>query len=205
MTTLDRTLSACGPLAVALMLAGNGIVGGTPGLGAPRAELDTFLRELEPAWAGAGLEALGLLALLAFAVGLARRAGGTLGTLVVAAASAAVAVKLATALPLATVWLRADTIDPQTAGLALDAGMLGFVLTGALLALVSGAVAASAILPRWLAVLGGVTSLALLSQLLLFRQEFGLGFLLFMIWTLAAGTVLLRGGEVERRAAPQPA
>jgi hypothetical protein len=39
----------------------------------------------------------------------------------------------------------------------------------------------------------------------LFREEFGLGFLLFMVWTIAVAVVLLRSPVPARAGALQPA
>ena len=187
------------------MLVGNGMAGTSPGVDAPREEVRAYLAGLDPAWAGAGLEVAGLLALLVFAVGLSRRIGGAWGALALAGGVAGVAVKLATAIPLGALWLRPEAVDPAVAGLVLDVGAIGFAVTGALLAALPAAAAASGVLPRWLAILGGVTVVALLAQVPLFRQEFGLGFMLLMLWTLACGVVLLRGRDLGARAALQPA
>lgn len=205
MNQIDRIATACGPAGVVLLLAGNGMAGTSPGVDAPAPEVGAYLAGLDPAWAGAGLEVAGLLLLLGFAVGLSRRIGGTLGTLALACGSAGVAVKLATAIPLGALWLRPETADPVVAGLILDVGAIGFAVTGALLAGLPAAAAAGGILPRWLSILAGLTAIALLAQVPLFRQEFGLGFLLLMIWTLITGIVLLRGRNLGARRALQPA
>ena len=205
MNQIDRIATACGPAGVVLMLAGNGMAGTSPGVDAPASEVGDYLAGLDPAWAGAGLEVAGLLLLLAFAAGLSRRIGGTWGTLALAGGSAGVAVKLATAIPLGALWLRPETADPVVAGLILDVGAIGFAVTGALLAGLPAAAAAGGILPRWLSILAGLTAIALLVQVPLFRQEFGLGFLLLMIWTLVTGIVLLRGRNLGARPAFQPA
>lgn len=200
-------MTACGPAGVVLLLAGNGMAGsGMPGIDASDRELRTYLANVDPAWLGVTLEILGLVALLAFIVVLSRRpADGDLRSLVLAGGVAGVSVKLATALPLVAVWLRPEALDPAVAGIVLDLGSVGFAAAGALLALVAGGVAAAGVLPRWLGVLGWVAAAALVAQIPLFRQEFGLGFMLFMVWMLAAGIVLLRGGNRERAPALQPA
>ena len=205
MDKIERIATACGPLGVVLMLAGNGMAGTSPGVDAPAADVSAYLAELDPAWAGAGLEVAGLLLLLVFAAALSRRAGGTWGTIALASGAAGVAVKLATAIPLGALWLRPESVDPAVAGLVLDVGAIGFAVTGALLAALPAAAAACGILPRWLTILAGLTVVALLVQVPLFRQEFGLGFLLLMIWTVATGLVLLRGRNLGARAALQPA
>ena len=205
MTKIDHIAAACGPAAVVLLLTGNGMAGATPPLDAPPAEVQSYLTGLDPAWAGAGLEVAGLLALLVFVVGLAGRLGGGLGTLALAGGAAGVALKVATAIPLGALWLRPETADPDLAGLVLDVGMIGFAVSGALLAAIPAAAAASEILPRWLKILGAITAVALLAQIPLFRQEFGLGFMLLMIWTIAAGVTLLRGRNLRTSPEFQPA
>ena len=205
MNQIDRIATMCGPVGVVLLLAGNSVAGTSPGVDAPAAEVGAYLAGLEPAWAGAGLEVAGLLALLVFAAAMTRRIGGTWGTLALAGSAAGVAVKLATAIPLGALWLRPEAIDPDVAGLVLDVGAIGFAVTGALLAALPAAAALSGILPRWLTIFAGLTVPALLVQVPLFRQEFGLGFLLLMIWTTATGIVLLRGRNIGARAALQPA
>lgn len=205
MNQIDRIATACGPAGVVLMLGGNGMAGTSPGVDAPASEVGEYLAGLDPAWAGAGLEVAGLLLLLVFATALSRRIGGTWGALALACGGAGVAVKLATAIPLGALWLRPEAIDPVVAGLILDIGAIGFAVTGALLAGLPAAAAAGGIMPRWLTILAALTVVALLVQVPLFRQEFGLGFLLLMIWTLITGIALLRGGNLGDRPAVQPA
>jgi hypothetical protein len=194
MTNHERLMTAAGPAGVVLLLAGNGMAGaGMPGIDANDRELQTYLDGLDPAWLGSTLEIFGLVALLVFSVALSRRvADGALRSLVLAGGVAGVAVKLATALPLMAVWLRPEAVDPALAGVALDLGSIGFAAGGALFALMPAGLAAASVLPRWLSIGGAVTALALLAQVPLFRQEFGLGFLLFMLWTIAAGVTLMR-------------
>jgi hypothetical protein len=207
MTDQDRFMAACGPLGVALLLVGNGMAAGDmPAIDASDRELAAYLGDLDPAWLGANLEIIGLVALLVFCVGLSRRVeSGALRSLVLAGGAAGVSLKLATALPLLAVWLRPEAVAPAVAGVALDLGSIGFAAAGGLLALVTGGAAASGTLPRWLRILGGAATVALLVQIPLFRQEFGLGFLLFMVWTAATGLVLLRARNLERVPALQTA
>jgi hypothetical protein len=203
MTTQDRLMTACGPAGVALLLVGNSMAASDmPAVDASDRELQAYLTNLDPAWLGATLEVFGLVALLVFAVALSRQVKDSL---VLAGGAAAVAVKLATALPLLAVWMRPEAIDPSVAGLALDLGTIGFTAGGALFALVPAAAAARELLPGWLRVCGAVTAVALLAQVPLMREEFGLGFLLFMLWTIATGVVLLRGRNLRAPAALQPA
>lgn len=186
----ERSMIAAGPLGVALVLVGNSLAGGgVPAVAAGDRELQAYLNQLDPSWFGVTLEVFGFVALLVFAVGLSQRAGSSL---VLAGGAAGVAVKLATALPLLAVWLRPEAVDPGIAGLALDLGTIGFAAGGALLALIPAGLIASDLLPRWLTVAGAVTAVALLAQVPLMREEFGLGFLLLMLWTLVTAVVLLR-------------
>lgn len=207
MTIPERLMTACGPAGVALLLAGNSIAGAdVPAIGASDRELQAYLAGLDPAWTGVTLEIFGLVALLVFAVALSQRAAdATLRALVLAGGAAGVAVKLATGLPLLAVWLRHDTIDPALAGMALDLGSVGFAAGGALFALMPAAFSTGGALPRWLTVAGALTAVALLAQVPLFRQEFGLGFMLFMLWTAVTGVVLLRARNLRAPAALQPA
>ena len=204
MTEIDRIATAGGPVGVVLMLAGNSMAGASPGVDASREDVGTYLAGLDPAWVGAGLEVAGLLALLVFAAGLSRRIGGTWGAVALTGGAAGVAVKLATSIPLGALWLRPEAVDAGLAGVVLDIGAIGFAIAGALLAAMPLAAAAGGILPRWLTILGGLTVVALLAQVPLFRQEFGLGFLLLMVWSATTGVVLLRGRNLGSRTALQP-
>jgi hypothetical protein len=190
-----------------MMLIGNSLAGsGMPGIDASEQDLRAYLTGVDPSWLAVTLEIFGLTVLLVFLVALSRRpAQSGLRALVLAGGAAGIAVKLATALPLVAIWLRPEAVDPAVAGLAIDLGSIGFAAGGALFALVPAGIAAAGALPRWLSALGGVTSVALLAQVPLFREEFGLGFLLFMVWTIAAGVVLLRSPAPARAAALQPA
>ena len=199
-------MAACGPAAVVLMAAGNGMAGSAmPGIDATNAELASYLRGLDPGWAGLGIEIFGLLALLLFAIHLAGLARGTAANLVLAGATAAAAVKLGSIAPVAAMWLRPETVDPGVAGLILDANSAAFVLTGAISALVPAGMAASGVLPRWLSIFGAVTAFALVAGIAGFREEFALGFLLYLVWTAATGLILLRGQNLGTRGALSPA
>lgn len=197
-------MAACGPVAIVLMIAGNEMAGSTaPGIDAPREELASYLQGLEPSWIGLGIEIVGLLALLVFTVYLATVVRSHLAAagLVLAGGIAAAAVKLASIAPVAAMWLRPEAVDPDVARLILDANSGAFVLTGAVSALVAGGAALSGVLPRWLAIFGAVTAFALVAGISGYRSEFALGFLLYLIWTLATGIVLLRGRGLRAGAA----
>lgn len=192
-------MAACGPAAVVLTIAGNEMAGSTvPGIDATQAELAAYLQGLDPGWAGLGIEIVGLLALLVFVVHLStvlRRSDpdGAAPALVLAGGTAAAAIKLASIAPVAAMWLRPEAVDPVMAGLILDANGAAFVLTGAVSALVAGGAAAATVLPRWLRVFGGVTAFALIAGVAGYREEFALGFLLYLIWTIVTGVILMRG------------
>ena len=196
-------MAACGPAAVVLTIAGNEAAGSTmPGIDASGEELATYLRGLDPGWVGLGIEIVGLLALLAFAAYLASLLHGVAANLVLAGGAAAAALKLASIAPVAGLWLRPETVDPQVAGLILDANSAAFVLTGAVSGLLVAGASVSGLLPRWLSVFGGVTAVALVVGIAGYREEFALGFLLYLIWTFVTGIVLLRP---RTRASREPA
>lgn len=194
---------AGGPAGVVFLLVGNSMAASDlPPAGASERELQAYLTALDPSWLGGALEIFGLVALLVFAVGLSRLVESSL---VLAGGAAGVAVKLATALPTLAVWMRPESTDPGLAGFTLDLGTIGFAAGGALLALIPAGVATAARLPGWLRIGGVVTAVALLVQVPLMREEFGLGFLLLMLWVIAAGVVLLRSRARTATAGLQPA
>lgn len=194
-----KWMHACGPAGVVLLLAGNSMAGTTPPTDAGRQEVQAYLGSLDPSWPGVMLEMLGLLALLVFFAALSRRpADGTLRTLVLAGGVAGVTLKFATALPQIAVWMRPSDVDAGTAVVIFGLGTIGFSISGALFALVPAAMAASGLLPRWLRIAGAVVAVALLAQIPLFREEFGLGFLLLMLWIVATGITSMRATSRTR-------
>jgi hypothetical protein len=213
--TTRRLAAAFGLFFVVSLLAGNSLsqLDASPDAGAPAEAYASWLAE-SPAgaafWAGAYVELLGLLAMLAFVVTLwAVLRRGVVGeldwlpTLALGAGLVSVAVKLASG-PIAL-----PAYDRGAAGLSGDtiaalieangwSFVLSFALNGLFLLAAGAAVVLSGVLPRWLgwaAVAFGVLNLA--------APLGGLGappaILLFLLWVLlASGFLLLPPRRRER-------
>lgn len=211
----SRLQGICGLAAVGAVVAGSGLAGSeTPAIGARDSEIAAYLRSLDPGaaeWAGAGLEVLGLLALLAFFALLAARLDRSAAGVVIGAAGAGVALKIASMTPVLAIWLRPDPVDPAVGGLALDANSVAFNLTTALLGVAVLAAAVGALrsggLPRWAAGSGVAVGVLMLAAVATVTTGFVLGFLLFLLWTVAVSAHLLRprGAGITPRPGRAPA
>lgn len=91
-------------------------------------------------------------------------------------------------------------IDPQLWQVLLDIGSVAYFYSFFPLAILSAASAVVAIrfgapLPRWLGWMSAVLAVALLVEGMagtIYTRDFGLSFLLFLLWTLAASIALMR-------------
>ena len=219
--TIARTGGAAGALYVVLVFVGQGIAGtgDSPALGSPPADYARWLAAHGPGtvgYAGAFLELIGLLAFVVFVAvlyDLLRRFEHERTWLPAAALGAGLvsaAIKIGSAPPMLAAFSLRHTIDPQLAKALIEMNDYAFLLTWAVDAVLLGAVAASALrtgaLPRWLAISAAVIAALLLASLAGGNQAPPFGFLLALLWFVAAGVVLARADRAPARAATlQPA
>jgi hypothetical protein len=219
--TIARTGGAAGALYVVLVFAGQGIAdtGDSPALGSPPADYARWLAANGPStvgYAGAFLELIGLLAFIVFVAvlhDLLRRCEHERTWLPAAALGAGLvsaAIKIGSAPPMLAAFSLRHTIDPQLAKALIEMNDYAFLLTWAVDGVLLGAVAASSLrtgaLPRWLAIAAGVIAPLLLASLAGGNEAPPFGFLLALLWFVAAGVVLARTDHAPARAAAlQPA
>jgi hypothetical protein len=164
-------------------------------------------------WVGGYVALLGMLALIGFVAYLwdvLRRADpeSWLPSLVLTGGIVAATAKLVSFAPVFALYYRPG-LNPQLAAALFDLGNAAFALTEAAAALMLVGVAAvtlrTAVLPRWL----GISAGALAAILLVAVPASGTpGFLLFLVWLVAASVVLMRrvgSGEPVTAAVPQRA
>jgi Domain of unknown function (DUF4386) len=219
--TIARTGGAAGALYVVLVFVGQGIAGtgDSPALGSPPADYARWLAANGPGtvgYAGAFLELIGLLAFVVFVAvlyDLLRRFEHERTWLPAAALGAGLvsaAIKIGSAPPMLAAFSLRHAIDPQLAKALIEMNDYAFLLTWAVDAVLLGAVAASALrtgaLPRWLAISAAVIAALLLASLAGGNEAPPFGFLLALLWFVAAGVVLARADRAPARAATlQPA
>jgi Domain of unknown function (DUF4386) len=205
--TIARTGGAAGALYVVLIFIGQGIAGtgDSPALGSPPAESARWLAGNAPTtsgYAGAFLELIGLLAFVVFVAvlyDLLRRSERERTWLPAAALGAGLvsaALKIGSAPPMLAAFSLRHTIDPQLAKALVEMNDYAFLLTWAVDAVLLGAVAAGALrtgaLPRWLAIAAGVIAPLLLASVAGGNEAPPFGFLLALLWFVAASVVLMR-------------
>lgn len=120
--------------------------------------------------------------------------GGWLSLTVLAAGLAAVTVKLASAVP--EVVARRGGLEPALSESMSRLGEVAFIVTLVPLGVCLGAAAVlilrTRVLPVWLGVVAAVTAPLLIANGFALDSQFGPAFLLFLVWIVLAGVVLLR-------------
>lgn len=207
---ITRLGGAAGAVYVVFALVGSSVGGSSPDLTASRADLARWAARQHSTtahWAGAYVELLGLLALIVFAAtlyGVFRRVeggSGALSTTVLGAGLVSAAVKLASVGPAFAVYWRAhDGMSPQLVSALIDQNNVSFVLTGTIDAVMLGAAAIvilrTGVLRRWLGWLAAAAAAITLLSAPVSNHVPPLGFLLTLVWFLAAGIAMaLRRGD----------
>jgi hypothetical protein len=218
--TIGRLGAAAGAAYVILAIAGDSLGGSgdSPALGSPAAKYAHWLATSSPStagYAGAFLELIALLCFVVFAAALydvLRRAERERTWLPAAAFGAGLlsaAIKLGAAPPMLAAFSLRHDIDPQLAKALVEINDYAFLLTWAADALMLGAVAAcslrAAVLPRWLAIAAAVLAPVLLACVAAGNAAPPFGFLLGLLWILAASVALARPGyALGQRSSVQP-
>ncbi len=221
--SIGRIGAAAGALYVVLALVGDTLAGtgDSPALGAPAADYARWLADSAPTGAGyvgAFLALIGLLAFIVFSAALydvlrrSERERTWLPAAALGAGLVSAAIKLTSAPPLLAAFSLRHGIDPQLAKALVETNDYSFLLTWAVDAVMLGAVAACALrsgaLPRWLGVSAAVIAPVLLACVAGGNQAPPFGFLLGLLWFVAASVALARPGHADRTAAstqPSPA
>lgn len=149
------------------------------------------------------------LPFLAYLYGLLREAEGGNGWLSATAFAAGVAglgLKLWSVVPEIALRHVADgtQLNEAISDMADAATVLSLYPLALLLAIVAALTASTRVLPSWLGVGAGVTAAALAVNGAFVDSDFVPALLLFLLWTLAAGVVLLRKPRREVVATTQP-
>jgi hypothetical protein len=218
--TIGRLGAAAGAAYVVLTFAGEGIAGtgSSPALDSPPGDYARWLADNAPTasgYAGAFLALIGLLSFVVFAAALydlLRRSESErtwLPITVLGASVLSAAIKLGSAPPLLAAFSLRRTIDPQLAKALVETNDYAFLLTWATDAVMLGAVAACALrtgaLPRWLAIAAAVIAPLLLACVAGGNSAPPFGFLLALLWFVAASVALVRRGYVPvPRSSVQP-
>ena len=208
----DPVLIVSALLSALCPLVGNGLYAGPGGPAGTGTGLLSSLRDgpTGAAYAGLGLELLGLTALVVLVawlvVHLARPAPVAAGVLGVAG-SAAVAVKLASAAPVMAAFSLADSLDAATAEVLLGLNDQAFVLTGLLLGIAFAAAGLGLLRAggsRWVAwwptVAGGLAVLTAGVGVVRPDSYVPVPFLLLLLWMVALAIRSALGDDREDRA-----
>jgi Domain of unknown function (DUF4386) len=218
--TIGRLGAAAGAAYVVLTFAGEALSGSgdSPALGSPPADYARWLADNTPTGAGyvgAFVALIGLLSFVVFAGALydvlrrSERERTWLPITVLGAAVVSAAIKLGSAPPLLAAFSLRRGIDPQLAKALVEMNDYAFLLTWATDAVMLGAAAACALrtgaLPRWLGVSAAVIAPLLLACVAGGNSAPPFGFLLALLWFLAAGIALARPGYAAvARSSVQP-
>lgn len=218
--TIGRLGAAAGAAYVVLTFAGESMsgAGDSPALGSPPADYARWLADNAPTsggYAGAFLALIGLLSFVVFAAALydvLRRSESERTWLPVTALGAGLvsaAIKLGSAPPLLAAFSLRHSIDPQLAKALVEMNDYAFLLTWAIDAVMFGAVAVCALrtgaLPRWLAIAAAVIAPLLLACVAGGNSAPPFGFLLALLWFVAASVALVRPGYAPgQRSGVQP-
>jgi hypothetical protein len=218
--TIGRLGAAAGAAYVILSVLGDSLGGSgdSPALGSSAAKYAHWLATSSPSTAGYGgafLELIGVLCFVAFAAALydvLRRAEPErtwLPTAALGAALVSTAIKLGAAPPMLAAFSLRHDADPQLAKALVEINDYAFLLTWAADALMLAAVAAcalrSAAMPRWLAIAAAVIAPLLLASVAAGNDAPPFGFLLGLLWFLAASIALARPRyELGQRSSVQP-
>ncbi len=211
--SIGRFGAAAGAGYVVLAFVGDSLGGNgdSPALGSAPTKYAHWLATSSPGTAGyigAFLELIGVLCFVVFAAALydvLRRAEPErtwLPTAALGAALVSTAIKLGAAPPMLAALSLRHGIDPQLAKALVEINDYAFLLTWAADALMLGAVAAcalrGAVLPRWLAIAAAVIAPLLLASVAAGNNAPPFGFLLGLLWFLAASIALVRAGDGAR-------
>jgi hypothetical protein len=207
--TIGRIGAAAGAGYVVLTFAGEAMSGSgdSPALGSPAGDYARWLADNTPTstgYVGAFVALLGLLAFVVFAAALSdvlrrsERERTWLPTAALGAGLVSAAIKLGSAPPMLAAFSLRHSIDPQLAKALVEMNDYAFLLTWAIDAVMLGAVAACALrtgaLPRWLAIAAAVIAPLLLACVAGGNNAPPLGFLLALLWFVAASVALARPG-----------
>jgi hypothetical protein len=120
--------------------------------------------------------------------------GGWLAATVLATGVVAITIKMASAGP--AVAARDDGISPALRDALQQVNDVSFIVTmlplGVCMAAVAAVVLRTHVLPAWLGWMAAVTAPLLIANGVALSSQEGPAFLLFLLWTLVAGIVLLR-------------
>jgi hypothetical protein len=206
---LGRLGAACGLLYPLGIIIGDDTINGAgeaPALDDPISEVTDYLQVAGDTsyWVGRAIGVLAFVALLVFAVYVARAirvregSGGMLSGLALGGGVVAVGLGVVAAIAQFAAVGRADEgIDPEVARALLDVSTIAFVATWLPLAVMIGSVAAAGIrfgiLTRWLSIAGAVVTAALLAGLAALPSDGAyMAMVLSWLWLIAASVVLVR-------------